>query len=305
MTILTGVPWLQVRVIVDGKALKEYDDPKSAKAPTETSKYIEARSKKNFKIRADFSRKFTTVYDVATKLCVDGVEVDETHVQKLALQPNYRHEVKGALSCIGGVTEVSFFRFAEQATFEGIDTSKEMTTDLDKPTKSPVGWAKWDLVDENAFATFTFKYRSLQSPKSLQIIPRSPSPVPERALESSEKTPPHPAAFSSGHTRSSSQSALTFRSSHRKWQALSDDDIKALLNHYTGRNIMWEGLDRTDLETLLEHHKNARRNGHNAAAHIKRECAEDADDDDLVVTDERNKKRKSLPGKDHDVIELD
>lgn len=38
-----------------------------------------------------------------------------------------------------------------------------------------------------------------------------------------------------------------------KWQTLSDEDVKALLNHYTGRRMTWENLNRIELETLLNY----------------------------------------------------
>ncbi|KAF1850026.1 uncharacterized protein K460DRAFT_326500 [Cucurbitaria berberidis CBS 394.84] len=44
-------------------------------------------------------------------------------------------------------------------------------------THSKVHWWDWDIIDE-PFATFNFKYRSLDALKILQIIPRTPSPVP-------------------------------------------------------------------------------------------------------------------------------
>ena len=36
---------------------------------------------------------------------------------------------------------------------------------------------------------------------------------------------------------------------------ISIEDIKVLLNHYTGKKGTWDGFDRAALEALLNHHK--------------------------------------------------
>lgn len=64
-----------VRVIVNGQALEEYDDPDNKERESgKTVKYIESQSSVEFSVRVDFSREFRPVEN-AVGVCVysDGV----------------------------------------------------------------------------------------------------------------------------------------------------------------------------------------------------------------------------------------
>ncbi|KAL5382229.1 hypothetical protein DPSP01_006629 [Paraphaeosphaeria sporulosa] len=95
------------------------------------------------------------------------------------------------------------------------------------------------------------------------------------------------------------------RSPQGVWKALSDEDIKALLNHHTGQTSTRDGLRRTELEALLNHHRSTDEVIESGTTKIKRELDQGVDNDDFKVIGERKKKRKYLPGKDHRIIELD
>ena len=64
-----------VRVIVNGQALEEYDDPDNKERESgKTVKYIESQSSVEFSVRVDFSREFRPVENaVSVCVCSDGV----------------------------------------------------------------------------------------------------------------------------------------------------------------------------------------------------------------------------------------
>ena len=72
--------------------------------------------------------------------------------------------------------------------------------------------------------------------KSLHIIPRTPEPTPSPSIVEPVQYAPTTNAENDADT-------------------LSLEDVKVLLNHYTGRTNTWVGFDQPALEALLNHHK--------------------------------------------------
>ncbi|OAG07222.1 uncharacterized protein CC84DRAFT_1258387 [Paraphaeosphaeria sporulosa] len=177
-------------------------------------------------------------------------------------------------------------------------------TSLDEPTKTKCSYWKTERVDEKAFSTFIFRYRSVQSLRSLQVISRSPPPTKAPAIEMPKSE--HIDGTSSDRSPDpTSRPADPSRSPQGVWKALSDEDIKALLNHHTGQTSTRDGLRRTELEALLNHHRSTDEVIESGTTKIKRELDQGVDNDDFKVIGERKKKRKDVPGKDHRIIELD
>jgi hypothetical protein len=70
MAICDDHPGLRAEIVVDGQALKEYDDEEAA--PNTITKYIEASSGKCFAMKMSFDPPFPTRYGVEVRVSVDG-----------------------------------------------------------------------------------------------------------------------------------------------------------------------------------------------------------------------------------------
>lgn len=162
----------------------------------------------------------------------------------------------------------------------------------------------------------------IESLKHLHIIPRTPEPVP-MPLEPKQTRPTAPNPPQNEGS-----------------PVLSIEEIKVLLNHYTGKKGTWDGFDRAALEALLNHHKvcwqspvtyvslilnylqASRSTAANLNKEIKKECnatssrglkrsheetramSQGAATDGLE-TGARPVKRRCLPRKGDDIIEID
>ena len=73
MAILPEHPGLEVKICVRGQQLHEYDDDDKDAAPNTITKYIEARSGKEFSIVAEYRPPFPDHHDVLARVCIDGV----------------------------------------------------------------------------------------------------------------------------------------------------------------------------------------------------------------------------------------
>ncbi|KAL5425427.1 hypothetical protein PMIN04_002607 [Paraphaeosphaeria minitans] len=336
MAVIQGLPGVQVEVVVDGNPLKEYDDPDSPGAPDAATTYIEAKSGKNFEINAILDKHLPTGHDVSARVSVDGLRVRRRYIARHKIESSFILTTKGAMDRIGRFSKLSLFRFSDVETFEGPSTASEDAyenlgqievqlhfsenatryrnkpdrersfgfsqaaisakragkeslshrTSLDEPKQNQTKRFYWksESVGEKAFATFIFKYRSLQSLRSLQAIPRSNSPTTTPEIEMPKLEHERP----------------------RRMASSSDEDIKALLNYHTGRQNTWDGLRRGELEALLDYHRSTDKVIENSTTNIKRKLDQGVDkNDDAMVTEERERKRKYSPGKDDEVIELD
>lgn len=116
MAILRDVPGVQVQVVVDGKALKEYDDPGSAEASTSTCKYIEAISEKNFEIHVNGDDSLAGDHDIAIGVFADGNEIMGYNVRRGWMKSSWLIPMNCAITLIDGVLKNRRLRFSNLAT---------------------------------------------------------------------------------------------------------------------------------------------------------------------------------------------
>lgn len=112
MAILPDQPGLKVEIYVNGSPLKEYDDDGDLKPKTVT-KYIEAVSGAQFKIKYSFHEPFPSKHDITAKVWVDGKVLNNTLIHKRDIFHKSGYTCSGARSYLGGKCFSSAFKFAE------------------------------------------------------------------------------------------------------------------------------------------------------------------------------------------------
>jgi hypothetical protein len=116
MAVLQDVPGVQVQVVVDGKALKEYDDSESNQTSKATSKYVEAVSGRNFEIHTTLEKHMETDHDVSIRVLVDGSRISGKHIARKKMSPSYLSKIRGDVSRISGVAKQSRLLFSDLET---------------------------------------------------------------------------------------------------------------------------------------------------------------------------------------------
>jgi hypothetical protein len=112
MAILDAYPGLKTEITVDAAPLAEYNDEEAETSPTETTKYIEARSGSEFVIETSFKWPFPRTYAVQISASVDGVRVSDWSVLPEFLFRKVR-AMKGVVFSEGGRIYCQNIRFAE------------------------------------------------------------------------------------------------------------------------------------------------------------------------------------------------
>jgi len=112
MAKLTDVPGLKAEVVVDGKPLKEYNDPDPF-PPKTVSKYVQATSGVEFGIFYKFRAPFPRNRTVSMKVTVDGRELDEPLIPPRDLFDKNGHTSTGPISTNGEQFSVQRFCFSD------------------------------------------------------------------------------------------------------------------------------------------------------------------------------------------------
>ncbi|KAF2872366.1 hypothetical protein BDV95DRAFT_661569 [Massariosphaeria phaeospora] len=112
MAILPDCPGLEVKIVVDGEPLKEYEDD-GTPAPKSVTKYIEAVSDAKFEINYAFNKDYPHAYDVRVVVKLDGQQVDDSLDPYSTLFRDGGHTVSGATSCLDGKWFMADFRFSQ------------------------------------------------------------------------------------------------------------------------------------------------------------------------------------------------
>jgi hypothetical protein len=79
MAVLTGVPGLEVQVIVNGAPLQEHINPDEETSLNKVVRYIECASGAEFSVRYNFDHAFVQYYGIFVLVRVDGKHSD-SHV---------------------------------------------------------------------------------------------------------------------------------------------------------------------------------------------------------------------------------
>ena len=114
MAILSALKGLQVQIVVDGSALKEYHEESDA-GPNSVVSYVEAVSGAKFEVHITFERGFTSQYDIRSPIYVDGCKVNTPVFHKYQVARGHVRCCKGATSRVQGITKEAHFRFSDLA----------------------------------------------------------------------------------------------------------------------------------------------------------------------------------------------
>ncbi|KAI4610889.1 hypothetical protein J4E80_007918 [Alternaria sp. BMP 0032] len=187
---------LSVEIIVNNALLPEYDDDSDTPAsPTTVTKYVEATSGVNFAIKVSITKGYPfPVGDINADISLDGIVV----AHKIILEADFfvEHLFMGRRSQIGGHPKIQKFCFAELeiGSMSLPDLASIGTITVGFTLSEPVAHARttcwhYDHVTKSPFATFKFKYRSLDALRILGLIPREPTPPPLEERPEDELTP--------------------------------------------------------------------------------------------------------------------
>ncbi|KAH6875377.1 hypothetical protein BKA58DRAFT_399585 [Alternaria rosae] len=217
MAVLPFCPGLTVKIFVNGAPLPEYDDDSDTPAsPTTITKYVEATSGARFVIKVSLTEGFPfSEGDMEAKISLDG-RITAHHfiskdiflvitsakgvVSKSADTPKYRSIASpNQRSSISASTQVPENTLKGQIRTHraGYGGSVFLEDNADSYSVSePVAhtkttWVDYDDITESPFATFDFKYRSINALRALGLIPREPTPLrleerPEEELSQDE-----------------------------------------------------------------------------------------------------------------------
>ncbi|KAF2117500.1 hypothetical protein BDV96DRAFT_679310 [Lophiotrema nucula] len=112
MAVLPDLPTLEVEIVVDGEALKEYDDPDPPfSAPNTITKFVEATSGTEFSIKLHFTRDFPQDYAVKAQVLLDGKRVTNKRYRIKRLSGS--HNIGGVTSKDNDDWYLQKFRFSE------------------------------------------------------------------------------------------------------------------------------------------------------------------------------------------------
>jgi hypothetical protein len=112
MAILDAYPGLTTEITVEAAPLAEYDDEEAETSPTETTKYIEARSGSEFVIETSFKWPFPRTNGVQISASVDGIRALRYSIEPDRLFYKVRR-TEGMKFSQDGKRYVQNYRFAE------------------------------------------------------------------------------------------------------------------------------------------------------------------------------------------------
>ncbi|KAH9876225.1 hypothetical protein J1614_004104 [Plenodomus biglobosus] len=125
MAIHSDHPGLEVEVIVNGKALKEYDDDEKEAKKGTVVKYIEAQEGENYSVKVHLPANLFKTYSIRAEIYIDGISVcDVVYSQKKYYLKGYTGELDTTYDSIEGMPMGQRFRFAKLKTGKCRDQSQ-------------------------------------------------------------------------------------------------------------------------------------------------------------------------------------
>ena len=113
MAILDAYPGLTTEITVDRAPLPEYNDEEAETSPTETTKYIKARSGSEFVIRTSLKEPFPANNGVEISVSVDGNGGPRYSVKPGSLFYKVPTKIKGVGFSQDGKRYTQNYQFAE------------------------------------------------------------------------------------------------------------------------------------------------------------------------------------------------
>jgi hypothetical protein len=112
MAVIDETPGLELRVLVNGQSVREYDDHPVKVPPKTAEKYIEAQSDATFEIHYSFKAPFPADRPVSMIVTLDGSDIDEPIVRPDELYDPKGHLNTGPVSYDGSKWITQKYRFA-------------------------------------------------------------------------------------------------------------------------------------------------------------------------------------------------
>lgn len=113
MAVLDAYPGLTTEIIVDRAPLPEHNDKEAKTSPTETTKYIEARSGSEFVIKTSLKEPFPANNGVEISVSVDGNGGPRRSVKPGSLFYKDPTKIKGVGFSQDGKRYTQNYQFAE------------------------------------------------------------------------------------------------------------------------------------------------------------------------------------------------
>ncbi|KAF1970458.1 hypothetical protein BU23DRAFT_570637 [Bimuria novae-zelandiae CBS 107.79] len=335
MAIIPDCPGLKVEVIVDGNALKEYDDYESRGNGTTNLRpvvSVESVSGAKFQIRITYEAGFSKMHGVRSAISIDGNFVASTITRKSRMTSGVPLTISGITSRVSGQTMEAAFKFSDLMTSKGGVSPGNDISELLGKIKFQFHYIK------NITRCGRVRDRERVLPMQ-EAVPAKAASLGAlshvvRGAEPMYKRTTVRYMLKYDKVEKDVFAAIGLQISFVSWVSQPAKlhymvDINVLLNHYTGRTNTWKGFDRAALGALLGHHKAARAksgdvngNGNrkdndnsgkkraNSDANIKREREDNRDTksedtDDFIETGSRPVKLVRTAKKAIEVIELD
>ncbi|KAI4960146.1 hypothetical protein J4E86_001766 [Alternaria arbusti] len=140
MAILPEHPGLEVKICVRGQQLHEYDDDDKDAAPNTITKYIEARSGKEFSIVAEYRPPFPDHHDVLARVLE---EADKTAPDIVALE-----QILSIKGCI--TISLNFVKITQEMSIDELSYSDDIHQQLAALQEIPEKALKGDALSHQA-----------------------------------------------------------------------------------------------------------------------------------------------------------
>lgn len=113
MAIHDNYPSLEVRIIVNGQSLPEYDDKDASTDSNIISKYVKTQAGSEFGIAMSLSSPLPAGKDVKAEICIDGTSVRKVIAKKTQLTKGFEKTTFGLKAQEKGKWVIRKFTFAE------------------------------------------------------------------------------------------------------------------------------------------------------------------------------------------------
>ncbi|KAF1921827.1 hypothetical protein BDU57DRAFT_563962 [Ampelomyces quisqualis] len=325
MAILEGVPGLKVQIVVQGQALREYEDDTAQVAENTVERYVEAQDGEQFEISYDFGESFPRNRAVSLIITIDGKDVDLPIIRQFELHEPGGHVSSGPVYRDGSSWRVRKYEFAAMTIEEHDDeeTPEDLKAKLERVGVITCGF----YFLENSRRSRCF----LDARKEMEVLP----PVSEKvvkgdalshqttlgATEPTDKLEYYDADYADG-----GEPFATFHFYYRSLAALkdlhivehspdpldllySDDDAVAQLNREQLEAIVRRFRDEADARAHMKRESSSETIGGNEDDTGDRRNSSDPDLVELRCVDLRAtrkvKRVRQLPTPESEVIVID
>lgn len=114
MVVLDSCPGIEVSIVLNNKALKEYRDLNADDPQNSTTSYIEIEAAAAFEVDPEVTDTYTSRHDIRVEVRLDGKKIEDTLIRVEDLHKPGGHKFTGATAKINGwwfTSDPSFVKF--------------------------------------------------------------------------------------------------------------------------------------------------------------------------------------------------